>query len=154
MELNEWTVNPTSVRAFVTLKSKGTVDRKPDNASIGGFCVTDTEGNEWIFDWLSSEGNAELDENFNLIIEWELREFDEELFINSNLTPNLLNWDSIVKGSIQEIYYEAFNTDGYEERDIPMFVSDFILTIWDKSTQTTLIKSFTQEQLDKYNNLI
>lgn len=106
-------------RGYITMVSKVMTSVKPDYASIGGFSVNTPKG-EYIFDWVSSTGNAILLPDGRMSIEWQLREVDWEFCRDSNEGMEFPGWDVIAKSPLTELYYEV-SIDGESDSDYPDF---------------------------------
>lgn len=142
---------PMGMRAGVKLVSIGKVGREPDFATVGGFTVTDANGQEVLFDWCEYRGHVSFTEGGHLVLEFYLRDFDHEHFFGSNDGMTQPDWEAMLKGKIDEVYYEAgFIDQGSESDSIPMRLEAFELYDWD-DTIADITYSFSQEQLDAYN---
>jgi hypothetical protein len=146
--MNNW-----SARANVTLMSKEKVEKEPDIASIGGFAVVDEGGNITSFDWLQSEGYNEMEEDGRLKMEWYLKEFDEEFYLDSNETEDESpDWKSILRQKIEEIYYETgYIVNGMEEEGPEMEVTYFAILLWNDEKGDYETFEFPEKEIREYN---
>ncbi|MEB2277011.1 hypothetical protein LAV82_23615 [Bacillus sp. ILBB4] len=142
-------------RATVVLRSKEKVTRKPDYASVGGFCVTPTnEETSILFDWESSAGYSEIDKDGYLEISWMLSGFDMDFFLGSNEGLTEPDWELILSSALDEVYYEAVHIIGGIESHIEMTVQSFGFLFYDFDKNEETNSSFTHEQIKAYNQKI
>ncbi|UOE58180.1 hypothetical protein [Cytobacillus oceanisediminis] len=141
-------------RGYVTLRSKHKVSYQRSHVqhvSIGDFYVTDGEA-DVIFDWLDVSAGTFIDEEGHLVASIELREFDEELFSESNdgrIPFTLDGMKKLVSLPLKEVYNEVFIGNRQFEF---MLVKDFGIVIWDEEDNRTSLR-FSTKSLDHCNAL-
>lgn len=148
--------NPHQVVGIIRLVSTEPLTIKPDFANIGGFNVTTPDGVEVIFDWEQSEGNSFTTDDSHIGIEWELSNFDSEFFEGSNDHASDPNWAEILKGSINEIHYEAgmYDEPTNKETHIQMEVESFAIGEIPDEDRDIVWQHFSKEQIAAHNERI
>lgn len=134
------------MRGYIKYVSRKPVQAKPEIFSTGGYSGTTLDGKEVMFDWLETRANAEIRPDGRLVIEAELRDFDEEFTLDSSnkeaivdgVTPELLT-----SLKLTEVFYECYADD--MENFIYLDVVEFGIYDWN-TEKTHLFKN-----LDEYN---
>ncbi|WP_050182617.1 hypothetical protein [Domibacillus robiginosus] len=138
--------NPLSVRGYITLISDVAVDKKPDFASVGGFCIMTNQGTI-DFDWLEFTGMADINDDGRLEISFEMRNFDVELFNESNtIMASEFSWESLT--GFDEIYYDVEWADNC---DIAFSVHSFGLLDWNEEEKGFKTRAFSNDMIRVYN---
>lgn len=138
-----------NVQAEVVLTSLKPINNKPDFASVGGFATVDGTGKSTYFDWQEYSGEASIQEDSKLRLEFSLKDFDLELFQTSNEVSDIPDWNKITSNQLLEVYYEAgYNKNGEDVLE-EMKLTSFVISI--KNENSFVKKQFSQEQIDSYN---
>ena len=142
------------LRANIVFKG-GPLKRKPEVFDIGGFSVILKDGREVMFDWIESSTGLDLKADES-IFDSDFRDFDIDFFNENNkgISYEEFNPEEIVKGKLEEIYYNCCNNEGESnEENIPLKLCSFTLALYDNTNNQDkwIYYKFPQKTIDDYN---
>lgn len=129
----------------------------PDVMSIGGFSI-ELNGKEITYDNFEFNGGWDNKKDYPYIT-WECRG-GSEVFSYNNIEVNeegfTFEMDTIPEiTDIGEIYYEAFNNDGFEEGIEHAFeVAEFAILVIDRDTNQEYEISASDKLIKEYNIMV
>lgn len=142
-----------AIRGYVDLQSCEKLDAdKIEIASIGGFSLI-KNGKEIYFDWEESYGGKTYNSDGTVTLKWELRNFDEDFFNDSNkgINASEVTVDFFRDTELTEVYYEAGDDDiAFPFKLICFEIVDIDDYIENGETKDN-IYAFSEEQINKFN---
>lgn len=126
------------------------VMEKPHWISLDGINVIGKSGLEYVFDFVSSEGNATLLEDGRYLLDFTKYDFDDDFFTSSNGVA-IPDWEDIIHGEFKEIFIIGDSTlEKYQDLG-PLDFSFTKVSFSMVEEEKERVISLAEEQLEQLN---